>query len=200
MGVGLSFAAIVISVIFGIVSTAISWDANRLASDSIVRSGQAVESANQNSERDRALQAKLAQIEYRSRIPRLEMLRFNRLSETSFFATVQNVGERQAAVFEVEYRMSDVKGAIGETLHTTAIIPVENADEPIKIEFTSGQVWVHQFRPPVVLAPGEIATFEMKPAANMPYGEFVLHFGINEHVHLGGFDTRTSTMDDPFGG
>lgn len=200
MGVVLSIAAIVVSVIFGILSTAISWDANRLANKSIEQSGQATESANQNAERDRQLQSRLAEFEYRSRIPRLETLRFSRLSDASFFATVQNVGERQAAVFELEYRISDVKGATGESSHTTAIIPVKNADEPIKIEFTSGQVWMHQFRPPVVLAPGEIATFEMKPAESMPYGEFVLHYGMNEHVHLGVFDTRKPTIDELFGG
>jgi hypothetical protein len=105
--------------------------------------------------------------------PSLTTLRFDRVSEFEFRATIQNTGERQAAIFDLEYVFQDVKGAGPPSSETVAVIPTENLAKTINVEFVSGKPKKHEFQNVVVMPAGEVVVFRIKTNPSIRMGEFV---------------------------
>lgn len=174
----------------------LSTRANEIAQSSMIR-------ADENARSDRQQQVDIARFEQFVKRPSLTTLRFDRMSDSEFRATVQNSGERQAAVFELEYVFHDVKGAGPTSPDTISVVPTEIVAKTIKVEFVTGQSTKHSFQNVVVMPAGEVIVFRIKANPSMTRGEFVLHFGESEKLSLGAFTElriqKQRPTDDLFG-
>jgi hypothetical protein len=163
-------------------ANATSKEANGIASASMYESSI-------NAETDRHVQRAIAEMQQTAKRPALELLRFSRVSPTEFYATVQNSGERYAAMFDIICRTDIATGYRPSIPDTIATIPIKNTSEVIAIRFNHPEEAQHSFQPPSQLAPGEIVTFKLSVSEKYTTGEFLLFFNARDHIHLGQFES-----------
>lgn len=202
--------SICITAVFGVAATLISiiaagfaFQANQISQEANRQSVAAQASVDRNAAADRQQQSDLANFQQYIKRPLLAALRFERISESEYRAVVQNTGERQAAVFGLQFVPQDVKGVGPATPDTSAVIPIENTARTIAVDFVNGKSWKHEFQNVVVMPAGEVVVFRIKVAPLMRMGEFVLHFGEYEQLSIGVITaSRIATeqsVDDLFG-
>lgn len=175
------------AMVTSIVAAGFAYQANQISQEANRVAVAAQASADFNAATDRQHQSDLAHFQQYIKRPFLSALRFDRISDSEFRAVVQNSGERQAAVFGLQYVPQDVKGAGPSTPDTTDVIPTENTARAIEVGFVTGKTWEHEFQNVVVMPAGEVVVFRIKAASMMKMGEFVLHFGENETLSIGVF-------------
>jgi hypothetical protein len=199
-------ASIIFSTLAAIVSVVglvFAYQANNAADSANQLSLTAIQSANNNAAADRKQQADIARFEQYVKRPSLATLRFDRLSDSEFRATIQNTGERQAALFELEFVFQDVKGGSPSSRDIVAVIPTEIVAKTIKVEFVTGPSTKHSFQNIVVMPAGEVVVLRIKSNPSMKMGEFLLHHGESEKLSLGVFTAlrlqNQQPPDDLFG-
>lgn len=197
IGITVSFASSVVAGAIAVVGILVSLQANNTATTANQIAESSILRANENAAADRQQQADIARFEQNVKRPSLTALRFDRISDTEFRATIQNTGERQAAVFDLEYVFQDVKGAGPPSSKTVAVIPTENLAKTINVEFVDGKSTKHAFQHVVVMPAGEVVVFRIKSSASMRTGEFVLHFGEGEKLSLGLFTLAPIEVHQP---